>query len=193
MATTIQLRDLTLIDRATAFAAKAHREQLRKQHDVPYFSHPSAVAIHLAIAGADATTIAAALLHDVVEDTPATHDDLVREFGSFVAGTVRGTTEHDKDAPWLQRKQAFLQRLRHGSPYRVLLVVAADKAHNLRDMLRGAPDSWNRLNAPKGHQRWFYHSLCRILEHRHGPVFDHLRTATESAFGPIPDVIPGPD
>lgn len=193
MSTNPPLSDLELIDRASAFAAKAHRQQLRKQHDVPYFSHPSAVAIHLAAVGADAETIAAALLHDVVEDTPTSHWDLVREFGSGVAGTVHGATEQDKDLPWLQRKQAFLNRLDKGMPYRVLLVVAADKSHNLRDMLRGAPGSWTRLNAPKAHQRWFYHRLCKIVEARHGPIFDHLRTVTELAFGPVPNLIPDPD
>ena len=87
--------DTDLIERAYRVAWKAHEEQVRRSGE-PYISHPVGVAMILADLGLDDVTIAAALLHDAVEDTATTHDDIERDFGADVAAIVEGVTKLDR-------------------------------------------------------------------------------------------------
>src|SRR5690348_9288576 len=87
--------DATLIERAYVVARDAHRDQVRRSGD-PYIAHPLGVAMILADLGLDDVTLAGALLHDAVEDTDLTLDDLVGEFGDDVAAIVDGVTKLDR-------------------------------------------------------------------------------------------------
>ena len=88
--------DLKKIRKAYDFAKEKHGDQLRRSGE-PYIIHPVQVAYTLAELGLDESTISAALLHDVVEDTPITHEDIVREFGDEIAEMVEGVTKLRKN------------------------------------------------------------------------------------------------
>ena len=147
----------TLLEHAVRTAAVAHHSQRRKGTDVPYFSHPSAVALLLARAGFDDDVIlAAALLHDVLEDTALTEEDLRREFPEEVVAIVCAASERKLDdqgnkRPWIDRKRDHIQDIAR-APLAARAVVLADKLHNLKsiafDLAEGQP-TWDRFNAPR--------------------------------------------
>jgi guanosine-3',5'-bis(diphosphate) 3'-pyrophosphohydrolase len=129
--------------RATAFAERKHRGQPRKGADgVPYITHPIEVARILAEEGGvrDRVVLAAALLHDVLEDTETTWDELAREFGEPVAAVVAEVTD-DKALPKAERKRRQVEHAPHLSD-RAKLVKLADKIDNVRDVIRGPPTDW---------------------------------------------------
>ncbi len=133
---------LDLVLRALAFAAQKHTKQRRKDADAsPYINHPIAVAsILLHEAGvSDPIVLAAAILHDTVEDTDTTEAELREVFGAQVAAVVMEVTD-DKSQPKAARKQAQVDHAAHLS-HCAQQVKLADKIANLRDMVR-APPSW---------------------------------------------------
>ncbi|WP_353227463.1 HD domain-containing protein [Novosphingobium sp.] len=136
--------DLALILNAAAFAADRHRDLRRKDADAsPYINHPLALAAILAGEGGvtDATVIAAALLHDTVEDTATTREELVARFGPAVAGIVAEVTDNKK-LPKPERKQ--LQIVHAGTASDgAKLVKLADKIANLRDISASPPADWD--------------------------------------------------
>src|SRR5687768_9004929 len=101
-----------LLKRALDLAAVWHSGQHRKYPgaSVPYLSHPAGVAIILARHGFSEVVLAAAVLHDVVEDTAATLEEIAAELGPDVAALVRDCSEEDKSLPWEDRKQRYLER-----------------------------------------------------------------------------------
>jgi guanosine-3',5'-bis(diphosphate) 3'-pyrophosphohydrolase len=136
--------DASLLMRAAHFAAHAHRDQRRKSAAAhPYINHPLDVAALLSTVGGvtDPATLAAALLHDVVEDTEATLSDLTRHFGSVISGIVAECSD-DKGLSKEQRKEAQVRHARSASR-ETRLVKLADKLSNLRDLLVSAPLGWS--------------------------------------------------
>ena len=127
--------DTSLITRAYAVAATAHEGQLRRSGD-PYIQHPVAVASILADLGLDDVTLAAALLHDAVEDTAVSLDDIVRDFGAEVAAIVDGVTKLDRvsfDSKEAQQAASMRKMLvAMAKDIRVLLIKLADRLHNMR-------------------------------------------------------------
>lgn len=135
--------DLALVIAAAAFAAERHRHQRRKDAEAsPYINHPLTLAAILVGEGrvADAEVIAAALLHDTVEDTETTLEELTVRFGPRVAGIVAEVTD-DKDLPKAERKALQVSRAAHKSPG-AKLVKLADKIANLRDLAASPPHDW---------------------------------------------------
>ncbi|MGO4245382.1 bifunctional (p)ppGpp synthetase/guanosine-3',5'-bis(diphosphate) 3'-pyrophosphohydrolase, partial [Janibacter sp. RAF20_2_2] len=125
--------DLSVIERAYDVAERAHRGQVRKSGD-PYITHPLAVATILAELGMTPVTLAAALLHDTVEDTDYSLDDLEEEFGSEVAKLVDGVTKLDK-VTYGDNAQAETVRkmiVAMARDIRVLVIKLADRLHNAR-------------------------------------------------------------
>lgn len=100
---------MNLIEQARAFALQAHEGQMRKVRDVPMFEHLEEVAFLLKDAGYSDETVAAGYLHDVVEDTKVTIEQVRAVFGEKVASIVAGHTE-DKTKSWEERKQASATR-----------------------------------------------------------------------------------
>ncbi|GAA4689786.1 GTP pyrophosphokinase [Promicromonospora umidemergens] len=125
--------DVALIERAYVVAEKAHRGQMRKSGD-PYITHPVAVSTILAELGFEGTTIAAALLHDTVEDTDYALDTLRGEFGDDVALLVDGVTKLDKvkygDAAQAETVRKMVVAM--AKDIRVLVIKLADRLHNAR-------------------------------------------------------------
>ncbi len=125
--------DLSLIERAYTVAEKAHRGQLRKSGDA-YITHPLAVSTILAELGMTPSTIAAALLHDTVEDTAYTLDDLTKDFGEEIAMLVDGVTKLDKvkygEAAQSETVRKMIVAM--SRDIRVLVIKLADRLHNAR-------------------------------------------------------------
>ena len=138
------MSDTTLILRAASFAAHKHRDQRRKDAAAsPYINHPLTLASVLAVEGGitDAATLCAALLHDTIEDTDTTADELEREFGAEIRRVVEEVTD-DKKLPKAERKQAQVEHAAHISE-KAKLVKLADKIANLRDVASAPPSGWS--------------------------------------------------
>ena len=132
-----------LILEAAAFAADKHRNQRRKDKGAsPYINHPIGLAALLANEGgiSDARVLAAALLHDTVEDTETTAAELEERFGTAIKDIVLEVTD-DKRLPKAERKQLQVQHVPHIT-LEAKLVKLADKISNLRDILASPPADW---------------------------------------------------
>ncbi|OQC17783.1 HD domain-containing protein [Candidatus Skiveiella danica] len=130
--------------KAVAFAAEKHRNQRRKDADAsPYINHPIALANVLANEGgvSDATVLCAAVLHDTIEDTETTENELTTAFGNHVSSVVLEVTD-DKSLEKHVRKQRQIEHASHLSN-EAKLVKLADKICNLRDILASPPASWS--------------------------------------------------
>jgi guanosine-3',5'-bis(diphosphate) 3'-pyrophosphohydrolase len=132
-----------LLLKAIAFAAEKHRHQRRKDPEAsPYINHPIDLANVLVNEGgvSDTTTLCAAILHDTLEDTQTTPDELAREFGGEIRDIVIEVTDNKK---LKKRKRKELQ-VKHGPRYstRARLVKIADKICNLRDVATNPPARW---------------------------------------------------
>ncbi|KAI9159413.1 Guanosine-3',5'-bis(diphosphate) 3'-pyrophosphohydrolase MESH1 [Blastocladiella emersonii ATCC 22665] len=128
--------------KAAHFAAVKHRFQQRKDGGTPYINHPLGVATLLAAEGGvtDVAVLQAAVLHDTVEDTDTTPDEIREHFGERVALIVAEVTD-DKHLPSAERKQKQVETAPHKS-HGAQLVKLADKLYNLRDLTRKAPTGW---------------------------------------------------
>jgi guanosine-3',5'-bis(diphosphate) 3'-pyrophosphohydrolase len=128
-------RDTALIEDAYEVARDAHRDQVRRSGD-PYIAHPLGVAMILSDLGLDDITLAGALLHDAVEDTSVTLDDLEARFGHDVAAIVDGVTKLDRlEFDSREEQQAATMRkmlVAMAKDVRVLLIKLADRLHNMR-------------------------------------------------------------
>jgi (p)ppGpp synthase/HD superfamily hydrolase len=169
-----QLTHAVLTERFTAaveYAQQLHASQRRKGSGAPYLAHLlSVAALVLEYRGSEDEAIAA-LLHDAVEDQGGarTLEEIRRRFGDRVADTVAGCTEeqwHEHGRKWRERKDAFLDALRHADAS-VRLVVAADKLHNaysyLRDYAQQGPAVWSSFKDGHRGVTWFLRSACDAL------------------------------
>lgn len=137
MAESFTSESMAKIDKAFAVADEAHREQKRKSGE-PYIIHPIAVAKILFELGMDTPSIQTALLHDVVEDTPVTLDEIKAEFGAEVAGLVDGVTKLGK-VPLSTREEQQAENIRKmllamSIDIRVIIIKLADRLHNVRTL-----------------------------------------------------------
>ena len=150
---------------AAAWAIEMHGDQIRKATGIPYVSHLFAVAALAMEHGADEDQTVAALLHDVIEDTPATFDDVAERFGPRVAEIVAACSDsHGEPKPaWRSRKEAYV---RHVGEMRgdALIVTIADKLHNARSIRRdlraqGLAMFARFTAADPGDQLWYFQAL----------------------------------
>jgi (p)ppGpp synthase/HD superfamily hydrolase len=154
------------VEKALQFACKAHVDQFRKHTDIPYISHPVAVGMILMKAGYSDDLIVAGLLHDTVEDTEITLEDIQREFGAKIAEMVAGCSEPDKSLSWIERKEHTLEFLKSASED-IRAVACADKLHNIRSIIKNfeelGDEVWTRFNAGKEQQKWYYTNIVKSL------------------------------
>ncbi len=140
----------TLIHRGYLVAVRAHEGQFRKTGE-PYITHPLAVAAMLAEYGLDADTVAAALLHDTVEDTGMTLEEVERDFGKTVASLIDGVTKLDRVRYFTKEDQqaATIRKMviAMARDVRVLLIKLADRLHNIRTIYPLSPEKQQRIAA----------------------------------------------
>lgn len=177
---------------AVRFAADAHAGQFRKGSRVPYLIHPLNVAKILLDHGCSDRLAIAGLLHDTVEDTAVTVDEIRATFGDMVARLVEFATEPEKLWTWEKRKQHTLSVLASGEPPALLLSIA-DKLDNIRsirsDLELFGEAAWERFKRPREKQRWYYESLRRIFDARlvDSPGVElaaKFHAEVEAVFGP---------
>jgi len=188
------LKDPDGICRAVAFATKAHAGQLRKGTDVPYVTHPISVGMLLARAGCADDLVMAGILHDCLEDTETTFEQLEDEFNEKVAEIVQDCSEQDKSDTWINRKKATVKKLKTASD-EACLVSCADKTHNLWSMIKDyeqhGESLWSRFNATRESQIWYYRALGTVFS-EHDPQHnlfqdyqEHLKTFLELVEPPV--------
>jgi (p)ppGpp synthase/HD superfamily hydrolase len=195
-----KIGEISLIDRAIGFAAKAHKGQKRKSDKkMPYIAHPFGVAMILEQMGCSETAVAAGLLHDTVEDTPVTIEQIRSKFGQEVADIVAGCTEPtQKYDNWEERKTHMIESLREAS-LEIKLVVAADKYHNLNLTLASSKtlgkDVWKPFSRPLKQQAWYYRNVYEsILANLPGSeeyaIFEELGKLINELFDGVPSSPP---
>jgi (p)ppGpp synthase/HD superfamily hydrolase len=180
-----------LIFRAIEFAAAAHAGQYRKGTEVPYIVHPLNAARLLLMAGCPEHVAAAAVLHDVIEDTAYGFDDIERQFGQRIAQLVANASEPDRLASWEERKRHTIEFL-SGADEETLLVAVADKLDNIRSIredltLRGNV-AWTRFRRGREQQMWYYRSLEQVFMSRFNGGVGHCLAESfamevEAVFG----------
>ena len=159
------------LEEALGYAARVHRDQVRKGSSVPYVTHLLAVAAIVGENGGTEDEVVAALLHDAPEDRggEARLAEIRERFGDEVADIVAGNTDtfEDPKPPWRERKEAYVAHVAH-APRSVRLVSAADKLHNARSVLADlrslGEDLWPRFNGGKEGTLWYYRALVEAFE-----------------------------
>ena len=189
--------DTALLDRAIMFAVKAHAGTERRGKGFPYIVHPmEAVAIAATITS-DQEILAAAALHDTVEDTDVTIDQIRCEFGERVASLVKAETDvvfenRPEEESWHDRKQAAIDRLA-AAPRDAKIVAIGDKLSNMRAIARDqyimGDDIWQifRLHDPKEHE-WHYRGLADSLRELENTfAFQEFEWLINRVFGSKPN------
>ncbi len=158
--------------RAYAYAAKAHLGQYRKKTRIPYFTHIITTMNYALELTQDIEVLQGAILHDTVEDTWVTFDDLKREFGERVARLVEAETENKRrDMPasqtWEIRKQEAIGHLKSAPPD-AKRIFLADKTANLESIAREqhylGTEIWDKFNQPdKAKQEWYFRAVREQL------------------------------
>lgn len=157
------------IFKAIQCAVEAHSGQFRKGTRIPYIIHPLRVAEILIEYDCSEDVVIAGILHDTIEDTIVTVDDIVWSFGEEVAELVVQASEPDKSDTWENRKRHTIEYLKD-APMDALLITCADKLDNLRSMqkdhARVGESIWSRFNRPKDYQQWYYRALADVFMSR---------------------------
>jgi len=191
----------TLLDKAICFAVQAHHNTERRGKGFPYIVHPLEAIAIVATITPDQELLAAAALHDVLEDTDIQLEDLRREFGDRVAMLVEkesdkfveGVSEEDS---WRDRKKAAIDRIA-AAPYDAKIVAMGDKLSNMRAIARDYDELgdrlWERFHAPGGRadHEWHYRGLAQSLSDLAGThAFSEFVAHIEHVFGkPRPELI----
>jgi (p)ppGpp synthase/HD superfamily hydrolase len=189
-----------ILEEAIRLAVTAHEGQVRKGDGQPFITHPVAVALLCARAGLDPETIAAALLHDVVEDTPHTPEDVESRTSPAVRAAVEAVTkEEGRDVPrrdgetlWRAKGRLYADRLRRADRAG-LAVAAADKIHNLYSLVRAyeehGREALDRFRSKIPERLSFYEDVREIVHERWPdcPLLPELDRQLERARAVLPD------
>ncbi|RKD21647.1 metal-dependent phosphohydrolase [Caminicella sporogenes] len=178
------------MNEAIKVAAKAHDGHRRKASDIPYIVHPFEVALILQKNGASDEVIAAGILHDTLEDTDLTEDDIKNIFGEKILNLVLRASEelyNRENRPWEDRKKHTIDYSKK-APLEVKLLICADKLSNIRSMIKDykkmGEKLWDKFNAPYDKQKWYYKSLVKSLKELDGyEMYEEFKEAVEELFG----------
>ena len=185
---------MELVSEAIAFAVKAHDGMRRKKSDIPYILHPMEAAVIVGTMSEDQNLIAAAALHDVVEDAGISIDEIEARFGKRVRELVTSETEDKRaDLPpsdtWRVRKEESLAVLKNTDDIGVLMVWMGDKLANMRAIYRDfkveGVAMWQRFNQKDvNEQAWYYRSIAKLTERLSDTsAWIEYKTLTELVFG----------
>ena len=177
------------IEYAIYFATKAHKGQRRKIEDVDMIFHPFTVGMLLQRNNCDEDIVTAGILHDVVEDTVYTFDDIKKEFGEKVMEYVYDASEPDKSLEWEERKEHTIEHIKN-APLGSKLIVASDKISNLEDLyekiqIYGEEKAYSALKKGKEKQKWYYCSVyesCIWGENENHPIFKRYKKILTKLF-----------
>ena len=185
--------DTSLLDRAIVYAVRAHAGTERRGKGFPYIVHPMEAMEIVATITPDQELLAAAALHDTVEDTDVTEEDLRAEFGPRVAELVAAESDRfdpgvSEEDSWHARKQAAIDRLSKAS-HEAKIVALCDKLSNMRAIARDyavqGPALWNLFHAkdPADHA-WHYRGLAAALRELDGTAaYQEFTQLIEQVFG----------
>lgn len=185
---------MELVSEAIAFAVKAHDGMRRKKSSTPYILHPMEAAVIVSTMTADQNMIAAAALHDVVEDAGITIEEIEEKFGKRVRELVSSETEDKRaDLPpsetWRIRKEESLNVLKNTDDIGVLMVWLGDKLANMRSIYRDfkveGNAMWKNFNQKdEKEQAWYYRSIVTLTERLSDTsAWLEYKTLTELVFG----------
>ncbi len=182
---------MNTIDKAITFAARAHSGQFRKGTRIPYIVHPLGVARIIIQCFCPEHVTIAGILHDTVEDTPVTIEEIGQKFGRDVAALVDAATEPDKNDTWEIRKRHTIEMVQTLSDEAAILVLA-DKLDNIRaireDLEINGEAVWDRFKRPRERQQWYYESLAAAFDGRSADqqtqsLLKHFKTEVDRVFG----------
>ncbi|MDA2938901.1 HD domain-containing protein [Acidobacteria bacterium AH-259-A15] len=156
------------IGQAIEIAAICHENQYRKnpERKIPFVSHVIAVGMMLAQCGYPEDVVIAGILHDIVEDTEMTIDEIGEEFGDHVASLVEAVSEQDKSLPWEERKARFIEQLR-GSSEEAKAISCCGVTHNMKTIihsLQAGANVWQELKRGKDQQLDQFKKLLAIFK-----------------------------
>ena len=185
---------MELVSEAIAFAVKAHDGMRRKKSDSPYILHPMEAAVIVGTMTDDQNLIAAAALHDVVEDAGITIEEIEEKFGKRVRELVASETEDKRahrppEETWRIRKEESLAVLKNTDDPGVLMVWLGDKLANMRSLYRDwkveGDAMWQRFNQKDARQHaWYYHTIVTLTQRlEHTSAWLEFKTLTELVFG----------
>lgn len=165
---------MELVSEAIIFAVKVHDGMRRKKTNTPYILHPLEAASIAGTMTDDQEIIAAAILHDVVEDTSVTIDEIEEKFGKRVRDLVESETEIKRPGipaseTWRIRKEETLEILKNATDIGVLIVWLGDKLANIRSMYRDLQTEgnklWERFNQKDVNEHaWYFNSIVKLTE-----------------------------
>jgi (p)ppGpp synthase/HD superfamily hydrolase len=160
------MKNLNLIEKALQIALKAHEGQKRKTDDSPYIIHPIMCALKLKGYNFSEEAIASALVHDVLEDSDFSENDLKNKLGEKVFNIIKSLSE-DKSLAWEERKKQYIENIKNGS-LEVKAVSLADKIHNLESLLLAyeaqGKNIWSKFNRGKDKKLWFEKEVLHVLK-----------------------------
>ncbi|MAG60806.1 hypothetical protein CL619_03390 [archaeon] len=187
--------DWDLILKAQEIATRQHESQYRKGTSIPYILHPNEVANAIYRMHGSTAQVCAAYLHDTIEDTSYTLDELLVDFNQEIYDLVNFCTEnmeekgpiHSKSS-WKSRKQEVIEKVQ-GANNQQLVLIFADKYCNLESFCREQKDEgiefWSRFNGTRDEQHWFYSTLFLTFEKelgcdpRYEPLVNEYRSKLE--------------
>ena len=185
---------MELVSEAIIFATKAHDGMRRKKSEAPYILHPMEAAVIVGTMTDDQNLIAAAALHDVVEDSDVSIEDIEEKFGKRVRELVGSETEDKRaDLPpsdtWRICKEESLAILKNTNDLGVLMVWLGDKLANMRAIYRDwkveGDAMWQRFNQKDpNEQAWYYRSIAELISRLSDTsAWLEYKTLTELVFG----------
>ena len=157
---------MDLIEKAYRLMLSAHGQQTRKTDDSPYVVHPLMVAKKLARLGFSDAVIAAAMVHDVLEDTEVDEKTLRQELGDKVVDIILPLSEN-KSLEWQERKKIYIEKVKNAS-VETKAVAIADKIHNLESLLAGHKDMgpviWTKFNRGREQKINFEKEMLQVFQ-----------------------------
>ena len=184
---------MELVSEAIEFAVRAHDGMRRKKSEIPYILHPLEVAVIVGSMTSDQNVIAAAVLHDVVEDTNIEIEEIENKFGKRVTELVSAETENKReelpaDQTWLIRKEESLKKLEDTNDIDVIIVWLGDKLANMRSIYhewsKSGDKMWDNFNQKDVNaQAWYYNSILKLTERLSNTIaWQEYKTLTQLLF-----------
>lgn len=177
----IRVKENEIVEKALEICIKAHEGQMRKGDVKPYYVHPLMTALKLAGLGAAPEVLAAALTHDVLEDTDFPKEKMREELNDRVTEMVEKLTQDDK-LTWRGKKIRYIDEVKNAS-MDVKLICLADKVHNLESLIRGheliGEEIWGLFRGSREDKEWFEDRLLEAIGDIQHPLMDEYRALIE--------------